>query len=62
MRYLLDVIALNGEQVKGSHGRLPQDPADGPLVIVSNPAFAADNLQMTGIKQLMLELLYAGQD
>jgi len=62
MRYLLDVIALNGEQVKGSHGRLPEDPARGPLVIVSNPAFAVDRLAMTGIKQLMLDLLYGARN
>jgi predicted AlkP superfamily pyrophosphatase or phosphodiesterase len=57
MRYLLDVIALNGDQVKGSHGRLLEDPADGPLVILSDSAFASDNLQMTDIKQLILDVL-----
>ena len=57
MRYLLDVIALNGDQVKGSHGRLLEDPADGPLVILSDPAFVSDKLQMTDIKQLILDVL-----
>lgn len=34
MRSLMDVISLKDTQlVKGSHGRLTDDPADGPLVI-----------------------------
>jgi len=32
-RYLLDVIPLNGELVRGSHGRLPDMEKDGPLFI-----------------------------
>lgn len=34
-RYLMDVIALDGARVRGSHGRLPEDPARGPVVIGS---------------------------
>ena len=33
-RMLMDVIPLKPELVKGSHGRLTQDPDHGPLVIV----------------------------
>jgi hypothetical protein len=32
MRYKLDVIPLEPERVRGSHG-LPTDPLDGPLII-----------------------------
>jgi hypothetical protein len=37
-RTLLDIIPLRPTSlVRGSHGRLPDDPADGPLVISSVP-------------------------
>jgi predicted AlkP superfamily pyrophosphatase or phosphodiesterase len=57
MRYLLDVIALNGDQVKGSHGRLLEKPEDGPLLIVSDPRLETEQVQMTDIKQLILRML-----
>ncbi|PYM05567.1 MAG: alkaline phosphatase family protein, partial [Candidatus Rokuibacteriota bacterium] len=34
-RYLMDVIPLDGRQVRGSHGRLPDDPAHGPILLGS---------------------------
>ncbi len=33
-RYVLDPVSLDPAVVKGSHGRLPAQPADGPLIIV----------------------------
>jgi hypothetical protein len=30
---LMDIIPLDGSLVRGSHGRYPDDPADGPLFI-----------------------------
>ena len=35
MRYLMDVIPLDAGLVKGSHGLVPPDPADGPIWISS---------------------------
>lgn len=35
MRYLMDVIPLDASLVKGSHGRLVEDPLDGPLFLCS---------------------------
>ncbi len=32
-RMLMDIIPLDGSLVRGSHGRYPDDPADGPLFI-----------------------------
>jgi predicted AlkP superfamily pyrophosphatase or phosphodiesterase len=32
-RYLLDVISLDASLVKGSHGRYPNTPGEGPLII-----------------------------
>ena len=56
-RTLVDVIPLNGNQVKGTHGRLFENPADGPLIIASDPQLKADNYQMRDIKQLILKML-----
>ncbi len=37
MRYLMDVIPLDATLVKGSHGRIPDDPRDGPVFLCSEP-------------------------
>lgn len=37
MRYLMDVIPLDATLVRGSHGRLPDDPLDGPVFLCSRP-------------------------
>ncbi len=36
MRYLMDVIPLDARLVRGSHGRLPDDPEDGPVFLASS--------------------------
>jgi hypothetical protein len=55
-RTLLDVISLKDTQlVKGSHGRLPDDPAHGPLVISSAPdLLPAGEVAATEFKELVL--------
>lgn len=61
MRTLLDVISLKQTTlVKGSHGRVTDDPEHGPLVISSR----ADRLpqgaiEATAFKQLVLEHLFS---
>jgi len=37
MRMRMDVIPLDTRLVKGSHGRLPDDPRDGPVFLASAP-------------------------
>jgi len=37
MRTLMDVIPLDATLVRGSHGRLPDDPRDGPVFLASTP-------------------------
>jgi predicted AlkP superfamily pyrophosphatase or phosphodiesterase len=37
MRYLMDVIPLDPSLVKGSHGRRPDAPEDGPVLVASVP-------------------------
>jgi predicted AlkP superfamily pyrophosphatase or phosphodiesterase len=59
-RTLLDVISLKDTQlVKGSHGRLPDDPNDGPLVITSRPEFLPEGeVAATGFKELVLNHVF----
>ena len=55
-RTLLDVIPLKDTRlVKGSHGRLTDDPEHGPLVISSEPELLPDGpVQATDFKRLAL--------
>ncbi len=59
-RTLLDVISLNRtDLVKGSHGRLTDDPADGPLVISTRPELLGEGpVQATDFKDLVLRHLF----
>ena len=61
MRALLDVISLSDTAlVKGSHGRLTDDPEHGPLVISSRAdCLPAGEVQATAFKQLVLDHLAA---
>jgi predicted AlkP superfamily pyrophosphatase or phosphodiesterase len=56
-RYLMDVIPLKAELVKGTHGRLTTRPEDGPVLIASNRRGAADSLPMTGVRDFLLKQL-----
>lgn len=60
MRTLLDVISLKDTQlVKGSHGRLTDDPADGPLVISSRPELLPEGeIAATAFKALVLDHVF----
>jgi len=59
-RRLLDVISLKDTRlVKGAHGRLTDDPGDGPLVIGSEPALMpAGPVHATDFKDLTLTHLF----
>ena len=37
LRALLDVVPLDATLVRGSHGRAPEDPADGPVLLARQP-------------------------
>lgn len=54
-RMLMDVIPLKAEMVKGSHGRLPSRPEDGPMLISSRKDLALAKLPMTGVRDLILQ-------
>jgi len=63
MRYLMDVIPLDAKLVRGSHGRLPDDPQDGPVFLCSRPfgecgeAPRDGTVLMASVKERVLALL-----
>ncbi len=62
-RYRMDLIPLDANLVQGSHGRLPDDPKDGPVFLSTipfgggNPAPEDDTVAMTSIKSRVLDHL-----
>lgn len=60
-RMLMDLIPLDAGLIKGTHGRLPADPGQGPLVIGTErellraAAGPAGRLPMTGVRDLILD-------
>jgi predicted AlkP superfamily pyrophosphatase or phosphodiesterase len=55
-RYTMDVVPLDPSPVRGSHGRLPDDPQDGPVLVCSDPQAAVDRLAATEVRDLLLRL------
>ncbi len=53
-RYMMDVIPLRPDLVKGSHGRRTSDPDQGPILICSNKHGAKDAFAMTEIHDFLL--------
>ena len=61
LRSLLDIIPIGDTSlVKGSHGRITDDPAHGPLVISSKPdRLPVGPIEAAGFKQIVLDHLMA---
>ena len=53
-RYLMDVIPLRADIVKGTHGRLTTQPGEGPVLICSNRRGAVDLMAMTEVRDFLL--------
>jgi predicted AlkP superfamily pyrophosphatase or phosphodiesterase len=54
-RYLMDVIPLDASLVRGSHGRLPETPEAGPVLISSEAGLVTgDVVRATDVKSLLL--------
>lgn len=56
LRYAMSVVPLDARWVKGSHGRLPDDPADAPVVITSSPGRVRGSVAATEVHDLVLAL------
>ncbi|MEU0162930.1 nucleotide pyrophosphatase/phosphodiesterase family protein [Streptomyces sp. NPDC006261] len=60
MRYRMAVVPLDPSPVRGSHGRLPGHPDDGPVLLCSRPGAVAGRVAATEVKALLLELAGLG--
>jgi len=60
-RYLMDVIPLDPGLVRGSHGRLPTSPADGPVLISSSRKEAVARLEMTQVPAFIEETAFGAE-
>lgn len=58
MRYLMRVVGLGAgaAAVRGSHGRLPDHPDDGPVLLCSDRRAARARCEPTEVKNILLEL------
>ena len=58
-RYLMDVIPLDAALVKGSHGRVTDELATGPVLISSEPSLIPGApVPATGVKPLVLQHVF----
>jgi predicted AlkP superfamily pyrophosphatase or phosphodiesterase len=58
-RYLMDVIPLDASLVRGSHGRLTDDPRAGPVLISGEPSLLPDGeVAATDVKELVLQHVF----
>ena len=62
MRYLMSVVGLDAgaAAIRGSHGRLPAHPDDGPVLLCSSPQAARSRCEATEVKELLLQLAGLG--
>lgn len=60
LRYTMDVVPLDPSCVRGSHGRLPDSPADGPVLLCSDPSAVSERFEATEVRDLLLTLAGAG--
>ncbi|WBO68700.1 alkaline phosphatase family protein [Streptomyces camelliae] len=56
MRYRIRTVPLDPSGVRGSHGRLPDDPQDSPVLLCSRPGPAREAIDATEVKDLLLTL------
>jgi hypothetical protein len=60
LRYAMKVVPLDPSPVKGTHGRLPDDDAAGPVLICSQPGAVGDRIAATEVRDLILRLAGVG--
>ncbi|WP_158855935.1 alkaline phosphatase family protein [Lunatibacter salilacus] len=57
-RYMMDVIPLDPSLVKGSHGRIPEDSLDWPILVVKDSTLIKDaQVDPTHIFELIMQLV-----
>jgi predicted AlkP superfamily pyrophosphatase or phosphodiesterase len=56
LRYAMNVVPDTGAWVKGTHGRLPDDPLDGPILLCSDPSSQRDRMSASSVRDVILDL------
>jgi len=56
LRYAMKVVPLDPAPVRGTHGRLPADDANGPVLLCNDSASARPRIAATHVRDLLLEL------
>jgi hypothetical protein len=56
LRYAMKVVPLDPSPVRGTHGRLPKDPAAGPMLVCSTPGAVSGSVPATDVRDLLLRL------
>jgi len=57
-RYMMDVIPLDASLIKGSHGRIPEDRLDWPILVAKDPSLLKDaEVDPTHIHELIRQLV-----
>jgi predicted AlkP superfamily pyrophosphatase or phosphodiesterase len=56
MRYVMRVVPLDPSPVRGTHGRLPADARDAPVLLCSDASVARDRIAATEVRDVLLEL------
>jgi predicted AlkP superfamily pyrophosphatase or phosphodiesterase len=57
MRYAMSVVPLDPSPVSGSHGRLPERPEHGPVLLCSDPTAKRERFEATEVRDLLASLL-----
>jgi hypothetical protein len=58
-RYLMDIIPLDANLVKGSHGAIPKDSLDHPVFISQDPALnSKEKLSPIDVQDLILKSVF----
>ena len=57
LRYAMSVVPLDPAPVSGSHGRLPDDPRHGPVLVCSDASAKRDRFEATEVRDLLASLL-----
>ncbi len=55
-RYTMNVVGLDPAVVRGSHGRLPDDPQYGPVLLCSDASRGREAFAATEVAQLLLDV------
>lgn len=56
-RYLMKMISLDPSMVRGSHGRLPQEPSRGPAALGTDARLAPHDGSIVNLKESILKFL-----